>query len=446
MVFLSIEMTRRKFLGTAMAAGASAAALSATGCGSSSSDSSQSESSSDDGKTTLQFWCHENEVWTSSYESMAEKFENQHPEYHVEVTSYPYEVYVDKIQTALSSGDCPDVIAVWGGMAPDFIGTDALSPVPDDLAEELNSDYLAPTVGIYKKDGVCYGVPEEFNLEYGGILVNKKLFDSTGLSYPTTWEEMRAVSAKVAQRDGDVNTMSGIELVDTDALICNYLAMILQLGGSYYDADGNVNLATEEGITAMKEMVSTVKDGDNDLRHLTDGDYDYVDVFEDKAYGGAKGPWAIAEGTDNYGLKYGEDFEYIPMPLYGDKQAFVAETGWGLVVPANGKNVDAAWEYVKFFSDPDNLVEHNIACYQLPPRSSLLSSEEYKNALPEISFILDILPYGEWFGPFNTSDFRTIFDNAFINLCQSDDPDYEGVLTDASQQITEQCKIGYSTD
>jgi multiple sugar transport system substrate-binding protein len=438
------EMTRRNFIGTAAAAGASLAALAATGCGST---SSSAGSGSSDGKTTLQFWCHENQVWTSSYQKVAEEFEKANPDCHVEVTSYPYKVYVDKIQTALSSGEnLPDIIAVWGGMAPDFIETDALAPVPDDIAEELESDYLAPTVGIYKKEGTCYGVPEEFNLEYGGMLVNKKLFDEAGLSYPTTWKEMRELSAKVAKRDGDVNTMSGIELVDTDALICNYLAMILQQGGSYYDADGNVNLATAEGIAAMKEMVSTVKDGDNDLRHLSDGDYDYVDVFEGKAYGAAKGPWAIAEGTDNYGLKYGEDFEYAPMPLYGEKQAFVAETGWGLIVPAKGANVDRAWDYVKFFSEPENLVQHNIACYQLPPRTSLLNSDEFKNALPEMAFILDILPYGQWFGPFNTSDFRTIFNNGFITLCESDDPDYEGVLKDISEQVTNTCKISYSME
>ncbi|MGI6755453.1 MAG: extracellular solute-binding protein [Atopobiaceae bacterium] len=441
------NLTRRGFLGGAAVAGTSLAAMGMVGCSNQSSDSSEGADNSSSDKVNLQFWCHENQVWTASYEAMAKAFEESHPEYHVEVTSYPYDVYNDKIQTALSStSGGPDVIAVWGGMAPSFIETDALSPVPDDLASELSTDYLEPTVGIYKKEGICYGVPEEFNLEYGGILVNKKLFDEAGLEYPTTWDEMRAISKQVAVRDGDINTMSGIELVDTDALICNYLAMILQQGGTYYDEDGTVNFNTPEGIKAMQEMVSTVKDGDNDLRHLSDGDYDYVDVFEDKAYGGAKGPWAIAEGTDSYKLTYGEDFEYIPMPLYGDKQAFAAETGWGLIVPANGKNVDAAWEYVKFFSAPENLIEHNIACYQLPPRASLLDSDEYKSKMPQMSFILDMLPSGTWFGPYNTSDFRTIFNNGFIELCESENPDYEGVLTKVSEQITKECKISYSMD
>ena len=143
------------------------------GCGSDGGDKGKKS----DGKTTLTFWCHQNEPWVKSYEAMAEKFEKEHPEYTVEVQDYPYDVYNDKIQTAITSDTAgPDIIAVWGGMAPNFIGTDALSEVPEDLAKELDKDYMAPTVGSYKKNGKYYGVPMEYNLEYGGMIVNKKLF------------------------------------------------------------------------------------------------------------------------------------------------------------------------------------------------------------------------------------------------------------------------------
>lgn len=448
------NMTRRKFLSVAAATGAAAAAFAATGC--SSSDGSSSEATDaatgDSGagsadQTTLQFWCHENEPWFKSYQDIAAKFEEEHPEYHVEVTEYPFDVYNDKIQTALSSSDAgPDIVAVWGGNAPSFIETDALSPVPDDLASDMQSDYLAPTLGIYTKEGTYYGVPMEFNLEYGGLIVNKKLFDEAGLSYPETWKELRQISQDVSESDGDVVTMGGIEMIDGDALICNYLAMILQKGGQYIQDDNSVNFATDEGIEAMKEMVSMVKDGECDLDHLAMDDYCFQDVYEDKAYGCSVGCWAIGEGTDSYGLEYGVDFEYIPTPLYGDEQGFASETGWGIMVPANGANVDAAWEFVKFFSQPENLIQHNIACNQLPPRESLLDSEEYKEALPNSAFLLDILPYGQWMGPYNTSDMRTIFNQTFTELCQSDDPDYESALKDASQQISDTCQISYSMD
>lgn len=416
-----------------------------TGC--SGSDKKEKSSSGDDGKTTLTFWCHENEPWVKAYEEMAKKFEEANSDYTVEVQSYPFNVYNDKIQTALTSSTAgPDVIAVWGGMAPNFIQSDALSEVPEDLTKEMDEDYLEPTVGIYQKEGKYYGVPMEFNLEYGGMIVNKKLFEEANLAYPETWEELRKVSKEVSKQNGDIVEVKGFEMIDHDALICNYLAMILQQGGQYLNEDNSVNFATPEGVQAMNEILSMVKDGECDLENLTTGEYCFNDVYQDKGYMASVGSWGIGEGTDSYDLTYGEDFEYVQVPQYGEKMAFASETGWGVMVPENSANKDAAWEFVKFFSQPENLVQHNIACNQLPPRKSLLDSEEYKEAMPNVSFLLDILPSGQWMGPYNTSDMRDIFQQTFLDLCQSDEPDVEGALKEASEKITQECQIGYSMD
>lgn len=414
------------------------------GCGS---DSSSEGDKNSEGKTTLTFWCHQNEPWVKSYEEMAEKFEKENPEYTVDVQDYPYDVYNEKIQTAITSSTAgPDIIAVWGGMAPNFIGTDALSEVPEDLAKELDEDYMEPTVGSYKKNGKYYGVPMEYNLEYGGMIVNKKLFDEAGLSYPTTWEELRNVSGSVSVQNGDLVEMKGFEMFDTDSLICNYLAMILQQGGQYLEEDDSVNFATTEGVTAMNEILDMIKNGECDLTHLTDGEYCFNDVYQDKGYMASVGSWAIGEGTDTYDLEYGTDFEYVSVPQYGSQMAFASETGWGLIVPENSKNKDAAWEFISFFSEPENLVEHNIACSQLPPRKSLLTNEKYIEEMPQVEFLLDILPNGQWVGPYNTSDMRAILNQTFLNLCQEENPDVESALKEASEQITAECKYDYSAE
>ena len=419
----------------------------AVGCGSSGgSDTEEAEESSGE-KTTLTFWCHENEPWIKSYEAMAEKFEAENPEYDVVVESYPMSVYMDKIQTALTDENGgPDIIALWGGMAAPFIASDALSAVPDDLAADMDEDFMEPTVGIYQKNGTYYGVPMEYNLEYGGMVVNKKLFEEAGLEYPQTWEELRAVSKQVAKVNGDVVEMGGFECIDGDALINNFLAMILQQGGNYIEEDGSVNFATEEGITALNELLSIVKDGECTLENLSAGEYCFNDVYQDKAFMSSVGTWAIGEGTDSYELTYGEDFEYVAVPQYGDEMAFTSESGWGLIVPANGANVDAAWDYVRFFTDSENLVEHNIACNQLPPRTSMLDSEEYREAMSNIDFILDILPYGKWRGSYSASAMNSLFDQMFIDLCQSENPDVEASLAEVSQKITEECSLGYTQD
>lgn len=155
---MNSKTTVLKRIGAAALAISMTAALAACGGGSTTGSTAPQDSSAPSGsreKTKLTFWCHENEPWIKAYNNMADKFEAEHPEYEVEVVSYPMSVYSDKIQTALTSAteDCPDIVAVWGGMAPAFVETDGLSPVPDDLAAEMKEDYLEPTLGIYTKEG-----------------------------------------------------------------------------------------------------------------------------------------------------------------------------------------------------------------------------------------------------------------------------------------------------
>lgn len=414
----------------------------AVGCGSKKQETGDADKKE---KTKLSFWCHENEPWVKSYEAMAEKFMKEHPEYEVEVQSYPFKVYSEKIQTALTSDgkDCPDIIAVWGGMAPAYISSDALAEVPADFEKELREDYMDPTLGVYQKEGKIYGVPMEYNLEYGGMIVNKKLFEEANLAYPTTWEELRKVSKEVSVSNNGVVEMEGFEMLDGDSLICNYLAMILQQGGQYIEENGDINFATPEGVKALNEILSMVDNGEADLENLSSGEYCFNDVYSGKGYMASVGTWGIGEG-ETYELKYGEDYEYVPVPQYGEKMGFASETGWGLMVPANGANVDAAWDFIQFFSQPENLVEHNIACNQLPPRKSMLTNEKYLDAMSNIKFILDILPDGQWMGPYNTSSMRKIFNQMFLDLCDAENRDVEGALKTASEQISKECKMSYS--
>ena len=66
--------------------------------------------------------------------------------------------------------------------------------------------------------------------------------------------------------------------------------------------------------------------------------------------------------------------------------------------------------------------------------------------MPQVEFLLDILPNGQWMGPYNTSDMRAILNQTFLNLCQEENPDVESALKEASEQITAECKYDYSAE
>lgn len=389
---------------------------------------------------TVKFWTHQNLAWNASYETLIAEFEAANPDITIEYTNFPYDDFEAKIQTSLMAGEASaDVYEVWGGWMLDFIDSGVLSATPDAFVAELKEDAFAPVLGALTKDGVIYGAPVEFNIEYGGLLINKGLFEESGLEYPTTWEEVLNIAESVAVENGAAMDMRGMEYAQRDNLTANWLSMILQKGGSYLTEDGKVNFDTPEAIEAMEELVSYITE-----RHITNTDSTTrsqgVDGHEflgmDEAYMVTRGPWVISDCVESFGMTLGEDLDYIAQPpFYPDvQQKWVAETGWSLCVPNNTAVSDAAWKFIEFILEPENLVRHNINCAQIPPRASAADDPEYLEKMPYMAPLLDILNDAEFIGPFNTDILKEYLTQMFASLA-SNDGAYASVA-EACQKLT----------
>ncbi len=86
-----------------------------------------------------------------------------------------------------------------------------------DQAQKL---FYAAPIGGYVVDGKLYGLPQEFNCEYGGVLVNKTMYEKAGLTYPPEWKTMDDVLADgkaLTQRDSaGVMTVAGFDFNASD--------------------------------------------------------------------------------------------------------------------------------------------------------------------------------------------------------------------------------------
>lgn len=375
------------------------------------------------GKTVIKFWGHQNEAWQIAYEDMIAKFEEAYPEYDVQSEYYPYNDFQTKIQTSLmAKGDGADVYAMWGGWALDFGSTGALAEVPEDMTKKLEDDFYQPAVAAYEYGGKYYGVPMEYNLEYGGMLVNKKLFDEAGCTYPITWEELEKVSDQVSKSNGNVMEMRGFDFVSGDSLPYQWLGMILSSGGQYLNEDGTVDFNTDIAVSTMEQLRSYVVDRKwTNMDSLTQGTSAYRLLYEGKSFMHPVGCWSVSNGEAAYGLKYGEDYDYVALPSYSTKTAFAAETGWGLAVPEASKQKEGAWKFVEFFTAPENLINFNMACAQIPPRKSMLGNETYLKSMPYAECLLEILDKGQWIGPYNTETFKGEINSMFVTLCSTNE-------------------------
>ena len=375
---------------------------------------------------TLTVWSHQNPAWNEDHQAKMDEFMKMNPGVTIKYETFPYMDFMQKTQTSLlTDGAGADIYEIWGGWALSYAPTGVLAKVPDNLTANLKEDCYAPALGSFTVDGAYYGIPLEYNIEYGGMLVNKTLFDEKGLTYPTTWAELEKIADETSVRKGDIMEMRGFEFCTGDGATNMFLAMILSNGGTYLTDDGyKVDFSSPQAVEAMKKMVEYVKDrGWTSLEGLnmtTASDPGGSgEVFKDACMMAMVGPYGASMGPD-FGKTYGVDYEYVPMPPYGEKNAFASETGWGLAVAEKSKQKELAWKYIEWFAQPENMMSHNIACAQIPAYKSISANPAYLEKLPYVKPILDILGDGQFMGYINSGTLKSNIADALTKLVTSD--------------------------
>lgn len=413
------------------------------GCSSSSSTSGSTagagSTSGSSENITLTMWAHQNEPWNNAWLDKIQKFEEENPGITINLETFPYDEFESKVQTSLIDGEGgADIYELWGGWALDFAPTGALLEIPEDFANQIRSDCYEPTYGALQSGGKLYGMPMEFNIENGGLLVNLHLMDQFGLTVPTTWEELKETAKKGTQMDGDTYSVKGFDFVNWDSVPYLYLSMILQQGSNYLNDDGTFNVETEESKKAFDELASLVTvDKVTDLEGLTGGGTleGYQQLYANKALMVPRGPWTISEGIQTFGLALGTDFDYVEMPWYADQHKFAAENGWSLAGNAKTASSDAVIKFMQYIYQDDVMTEMNVSCTQVPSKKSIAESDTYLNQMPYVKILVDILPNAQFIGNFNTDRLKENINNTFVSYCNGEYSSIEEAMADLNGKL-----------
>jgi len=357
----------------------------------------------------LTMWTHQNQSFIAANEMIIERFEELHPNVTITIESFPYDVFIQTLQTAMPAGTEADIMELFGSWVCRY--SDRLGEVPDYImtyneAEELF--FKAPLDGYYC-DGSLYGLPNEFNIENGAVLVNKALFEEAGLTYPPQWDsfdDLLEDAQALTQVDGDMMTVSGFNFASTDGLPFQLLAGILQRGGEYWKPDGSgVVFTSPEAEATLEDMKSWVSEWGVTDPFLFNGDSNWVgdSFFVNQSAIGFIGPWIVPEGRRQFG---DVEFDYVPLPNYaGDEHLFAADAGWGKVVSPNSANQEMAWEFVKFATAVhENALDWNVATGTIPALISAAEDPAILEEAPWFEASLGILDKGRYVGPLPDRD------------------------------------------
>jgi len=360
-------------------------------------------------KIELTMWTHQNPSFIAANEAIIERFEELHPNVTITIESFDYDVFIQTLQTAMPAGTEADIMELFGSWVCRY--SERLAEMPDYVmtyseAEEIF--YKAPLDGYYC-GGKLYGLPSEFNIENGAVMVNKALFEEAGLTYPPQWETFEDLledAQVLTKTDGDMMSVSGFNFVTVDGLTFQLLAGILQRGGEYWKPDGSGLVFTSpEAQATLQDMKSWITEWGVTDPFLFNGESNWVgdSFFVNQSAIGFIGPWIVPEGRRQYEEI---EFDYVPLPNYaGDEHLFAADAGWGKVVSPNSPNQEMAWEFIKFAASvQENAVDWNIASGTIPALKSAAEDPVILEQAPWFEASLKVLDYGRYVGPLPDRD------------------------------------------
>ncbi len=144
----------------------------------------------DDGKVTMTFWHNSTTGDGKAYwEKTVAAFEAANPNVTIEIQAIQNEEMDGKLQTALNSGDAPDIfMARGGGKLADVVKAGQAMDLTDKITQ-ATKDALGGVLDAYVVDGKNYGMPVAVLPE--GIYYSTDLFDQAGITEtPTTIDEL----------------------------------------------------------------------------------------------------------------------------------------------------------------------------------------------------------------------------------------------------------------
>ncbi len=372
-------------------------------------------------KVSLRLWTHQNNAFNAGYEAIITAYMKENPNVEITLETFDYDLYIQTLQTAMPAGEEADILQLFGTWTSQY--AERLAPAPDHVmtvAAAEDTFYGAP-IGGFIVDGALYGLPQEFNLEYGGVLVNKTKFEAAGVTFPPAWADRTALltdaQALVEVDDTGTMTVAGYHFTSSDAMAFDFLAGIKQRGGDYWNADQTgFTFNTPEAKATLEWMLSAVEAGVVDPILFNDDENWVGDAFyEGRVAVGYIGTWMIAEGQANF-PDFADEWDYAWLPSHQGDPVFVADSGWGLVVSPNSPHKDIAWDFAKFATtNAENALQWNLASGTIPALPGVAELEEIATEMPWVANALELLPYGSYLGNMPDRDL-VVYDILFPHL------------------------------
>lgn len=145
---------------------------------------SSSDGAGEGGDVTMTFWQNSTTGAGKAYwEKTVAAFEEENPGVKIKMQSIQNEEMDGKLQTALNSGDAPDIfMARGGGKLADVVAAGQAMDISDSIDDATKAAVPEGVLSAFEVDGKIYGMPTA--VLPGGIFYSQDLFAEAGIAAP----------------------------------------------------------------------------------------------------------------------------------------------------------------------------------------------------------------------------------------------------------------------
>ncbi len=332
---------------------------------------SEAAAPASDEQVTIRFqsWRLAEEPAATALTNLAAKFEAANPNIKVELEPVANADKITKLNTQVLAGNPPDVVEVNLTDISSEVALGAFLPLDDYIAQAGGDAYISDftdfMVSAATVDGSIYAMPHE-----GDALVlylNTKLWEAAGLdpinNPPKTIDDLKA--ANLALTDAANNQYAFAMWPGWQWMQPWFTAF----GTDYFNADYSDTLIdSPEAIAAFTYytgLVTTDKVVPPGVTEVNYGGQVALMAQEQVAY--IEGPYATYGGliAANPDLEPNLIAVAFPGPTIGRGSEFAIGNG--------SKNADAAWEFIKFMSEPESQLQFFEEGSMMPTTQTALS-------------------------------------------------------------------------
>lgn len=303
------------------------------------------------------------------------RFNEMQDEVKVNLVELPEGSYNEQVQAAAVSNDLPDVLDLDGPFIANYAWSGYLHPLDEFVSQEMKDDFLPSIISQGTYEGNLYALGAfDSGLSFWG---NRKYLEAVDARIPTsvedawTYEEFMQIVADLQELE-DVKYALDFKMFDVGEWYTYGFSPFFQaFGADLIDreekqAEGTLN--GEKGIEAGKWFKSLFENGY--ANQNPPGDTEFIN--EEAALS-----WTGHWNYNPYTEALGDNVVLLPAPKF-EKQA-TGMGSWAWSITTNSENPEAAWKFLEFVLQPENIVQMTDANGAVPSRSSAVElSEPYK--------------------------------------------------------------------